>query len=145
MYMPAQLFQVITLLADLAIFIFVAYYLLKLRTKEKTLERKEGKIDTNYHQIVDDALSKERKIIDDATHEADQIITGAHYIKHASKEAVDEALQRAVDDIQKEAAANAQVFTNSYQDSLKQLSTQSLQDYQNVIKELEANLQKQIK
>ena len=176
--MPSLLFQLTTIAADLMIFLFVGYYLIKIRSKEKNLEKKEGKIDTNYHQIVDNALAKERKILEDATNEADQIITGAQYIRLASKETVDQAMQKMVadiqkeavntsnsllnisntsketvnqtmqkmvSDIQKEAVVTTRDFMNSYQTSLKQLASQSLKDFQNVVKGLEIDLQKQIK
>lgn len=144
--------QVLNIIANLAVFIFFAFYLLKIRGKEKELtkkenelEKREGKIDTSYHQVVDDALTKERKILDDATREADQIITGAHYIKYISKDTVHQALQKMTDDIKKEVADTAYYFKNSYSSSLKQLADSSLKDIQNVAKELEADLQKQIK
>ena len=152
--MPALLFQIVTLFADLLVFIFFAYYFLVFIHKEKEIEKKEQKIDTNYHEIVDDALSKERKILDDAsasshhivedaTTRADQIITGAEYVSKASKDTVDQALQKMVLTIEKEAVDTAQNFAKSYQASLQQLSASSLNDFQTVVKQLEIDLQKQ--
>ncbi|HSW88925.1 MAG TPA: hypothetical protein VLG12_07215 [Candidatus Saccharimonadales bacterium] len=138
-------FQIITIVADLLIFIFIGYYFFKFSKKEKEIEQKESKIDTNYHQIVDDALSKERKIIDDATHEADQIIAGAHYLNQASKETVDQALQIMISDIQKEAADTSRNFMTNYQASLQQITVHSIAELQNIVKGLETDLQKQIK
>lgn len=143
--MPDLLFQYITLWADLLIFIFVGYYFWEFRTREKALKKKETKVDTEYHKIVDDALTKERKILEDATVEAEKIIADTSYISKATKETVDQALQKMVLDIQKEALATAQSFTQSYQASLNQIATSSLHDFQNVAKELEGDLQKQVK
>lgn len=150
--LPAITFQTVSILADLLILIFIAYYLLKLsdkekqlETKEKILEKKEGKMDADYHEIVDDALTKERKIVDDAAHEADQIITGAHYINKAAKESVAQAIRTMLEEIQKEAHNTSEKCTQNYQTSLNLITTQSLTDFQNVIKQLYDNLQKQIK
>lgn len=150
--MPDLPIQILNVTANLAIFIFIASYLWNIRNKEKELEEKEnklkireGKIDTQYHQIVDDALTKERKILDDATREADQIMTGAHYVKSISQDTVHQALQKMTDDIKKEVADTAYYFKNSYSNSLKQLADSSLKDIQIVAKELETDLQQQIK
>lgn len=137
------LFQFFTISADLVIFVFVGYYLLKIRSKEQTLEKKEDKIDTNYHQIVDNALTKERKILEDASFEADKILSGAEYVNDTTKEAINQALQNVVVEIQKEAVDTARTFMNSYQESLKKLVIESLTQFQKVTKELEGDLQKQ--
>jgi F0F1-type ATP synthase membrane subunit b/b' len=111
MYMPAQLFQLITFTADVILFAFVGYYFLQFRAKEKKLEEREGKIDSEYHHIVDSALAKERKILDDAsseadkilgdaTTEADKIITSVQYISQSTKETADQVLHKMVVDMQ---------------------------------------------
>jgi hypothetical protein len=143
--MPNLLFQFISITADLVIFIFIGFYLWKLRREENALEKKETKADTSYHQIVDDALGKERKIMEDAVSEADQIIVNAEYIKNSSKEIVDKALQQMVAHIQKESIETASKFMSSYSDSLKELASTSLVDFENVAKGLEGDLQRQIK
>jgi vacuolar-type H+-ATPase subunit H len=142
--MPALVIQVIQIYADLVIIIFVGYYFLKLWTKERELERKEGKIDTDYHHVVDTALEKERKIIDDATQEADQIISGAYYVNKAAKETVDQALERMIADIQKETLATARAFMQSYENSLKSLTTESVSDFNLVSKSQQEEMKKQI-
>ncbi len=143
--MPNLLFQFISITADLVIFIFIGFYLWRLRREEKELKNKETKVDTSYHEIVNDALSKERKIMEDAVGEADQIIINAEYIKKSSKEIVDQALQQMVAHIQKESIETASRFMNSYSDSLKKLATTSLIDFENVARGLEGDLQRQIK
>lgn len=143
--MPILPVQVITIVADLVIFIFVGYYLLKLRAKEKELDAKSAKIDSDYHKIVDDALTKERTILQDASTEASQILTGTQFVSTNSKAAIDQALQKMVTDLEQEAGGTAKDFMTSYQTSLKQIAVQSLTDFQNVVKGLQDDLQKQIK
>ena len=75
--MPAQLLQVITLVADAIIFVIAGFYLFKLHAKEKELNERQKKIDADYHQVVNDALAKERKILDDSSQEAKQMLTTA--------------------------------------------------------------------
>jgi len=132
------------LIADVVIFFCAGYYLLRLRAREKKVEKKENSIDSSYHHVVDEALSKERKIVDDATAEADQIITGAQYITHASKEEVAHAIQDLVTDIKKEGNAIAGTFTTEYTTSLKHLTTESLSEFKTIMTGLQEDLKKQI-
>lgn len=143
--MPAQLLQIITLTADVVLFLFIAYYFLRLRAREKALSEKETKIDAQYHQVVDTALARERKIIDDATAEADLIIAGAKDISLASKEKLHNALNVMVVEMHKEAVQTARIFLQNYQASLQQLGNASLVQTQTVTKTLEAELQIQMK
>lgn len=143
--LPALIFQITGFLINLVLALFVIYYILKLRTKEKTLEKKETKIDTSYHQIVDDALSKERKILDDATSEASHIINDAKYVNASSKQTVEQALQKMIEDIEKDATGAANEFKKSYAASLEQISASSLTGFQNISKELQTDLEQQIK
>ena len=142
--MPTLPLQTIQVVADLAIFFFIGYYFLKLRAKEAELDKREGKVDADYHQIVDTALAKERKILEDATAEADQIIAGARHVSQSAKDEVSRALQLMVVDIQKEAMDTAKNFTSNYQLTLKQLSAQSTTDFQEIVKGLKNDLQIQI-
>jgi vacuolar-type H+-ATPase subunit H len=143
--LPEFYFQVLILVFELIILIFAAYYFLKIRAREKRIEQTEINKDTNYHQIVDDALSKERKILEDAAMEADRIVTGAEYVRQTNKEAVDQAMSELIKLIQKESTETASKFMNDYSSSLKQLSTTSLTDFQKVATELQTDLQQQIK
>lgn len=143
--LPTFLFESFTIVADTIIFIFVGYYFLRLRTKEKAIEQKESKIDTEYHQVVDNALTRERKILDDATSKADKIITDANYVNQSSKASVDQALKEIEADIHKEALATAREFASNYKESLKQLTDQSLSDFNTVTQGLQTDLARQIK
>ncbi len=143
--MNTLLFQVISAVANLEIFIFVGYYIFKLRKKEKDLERRETKIDTSFHQVVDDALSRERKILEDATQEADQIIEGAQYVNKNSTQEVDQALKKMMEDIKQETLTTSKTFAQSYHTSLQQISGQSIADFEKVSKEMQEDLKKQIK
>jgi hypothetical protein len=143
--LPAQVYQVITLTADIFLFLFVGYFLFSLYKREKSLRDKETRMDSGYHHIVDDAMAKERKIIDDATHEADQIITGANYIKSGSQKILDEAIARVVAELKDDSQATARAFMDGYTASLTQLTNQSVSDFQHVVKGLETDLSQQIK
>lgn len=137
-------FELISLAADLVIFLFVGYYVLRLRIKEKTIDKKEEKIDSNYHHVVDDALAKERQILADATTAADKIILDANANTHASQEEMQKALRDMMQAMQKESLETAAHFLNSYSTSLKTLATTSLTDFQNITKGLEGDMQKQV-
>jgi hypothetical protein len=147
-----NLLQITNLAADIIIIYFVGYYLLKftkkekqLEEKEKKLEEKQGKIDIDYHQVVDNALSKERKILGDATDEAETIITKTQFVSQESKEVVNKALQGMVTDIQKEADDIGRQFIVDYKNYLAKLSATSLGDFENIAKEFGTDLERQIK
>lgn len=143
--MPALFFEALGFITNIAVLGAILYYFFRFKARENELTKREGKIDIDYHQAVDSALNRERKILADATEEADQILTNAQYVKKDSKEIVDHALQKMTQDIQKESVDTASNFLKSYQTSLGQLETQSLTDFQNVIKGLQSDLQKQVK
>lgn len=142
--MLPDFYQAMSLTADLVLFLFVGSYIIKLYSREKELEKREKKIDTEYHQVVDDALSKERKILDDATTEANQIISETQFVSQASKDSIDAALAQMKRDIQNETQTAAHNFRESYQHELKKLTDQSLHDFQNISKELQESLHKQV-
>lgn len=139
-----QIVLVALMIPHLVLFVVFGYNLLELRKKKRELDQKEGKIDASYHQVVDNALTKERKILEDAIAEASEIIAGAQYISKESKDVVNEALQKMSVDIQKEAADTARNFTNNYQVSLRQLALQSLADFQGVVKTLKDDLKQEV-
>lgn len=176
--MSALLVQIITLVADGAIFFFVIFYLLTLEGKEKKLREKEQKLNTDYNQVIENALARHRKILDDATmesaqiiaaasHQAEQIIAGTQYISQIAKVTIDQAMQKLVIetqnisanaklsldqssqklavDVQKESMNTARDFMNSYSASLKQSTTQSLTNFEIIMRAMEVDLQKQIK
>jgi flagellar biosynthesis/type III secretory pathway protein FliH len=142
--MLPNFFQIMSLTADLVLFLFVGAYMMKLYAREKDIEKREKKTDTEYHQVVDDALSKERKILEDATIEASQIINETEFVSQASKDSIDAALAQMKKDIQNETTAAAHNFRSSYQQELKKLTDQSLNDFQTISKELQEGLHKQV-
>lgn len=142
--MPELLIQIITLVTNIILVSFVSYYLLSMRAKEKKIRDREQQTDAKYHHIVDEALAKERKILDDATHEADQIITGANYIKQDSQESIDKTLKLIVQELQKDSLDTSKAFMESYTASLQSISHQSVQDFQGTVKQLQTDLQRQI-
>lgn len=140
-----MLYHFLTIAASLTVILFVIYYFFKIHAKEKELDAKRQKVDTEYHKIVDDALSKERKILDDAAQEADKIITDTNYVATASKDTVDKALHKMVEDFEKESNDAGQDIMNSYQTNLKHVTDSSLNNFAQISKELEDDLQKQLK
>jgi hypothetical protein len=143
--LPVLLYNFLTITASFFIIIFVILYLWRLQAKEKELEERILKKDTEYHKIVDDALSKERKIITDAEEEADKIISDTKFISTTSKESLDNALKKLVTDIEKESDISGKDIMSAYQNSLKEVTGASLHNFHSISKELEADLQKQIK
>jgi vacuolar-type H+-ATPase subunit E/Vma4 len=137
--------QILSLVVDATVILFAVYFFLRIRSKEKELQQKEGKIDSEYHEIVNTALARERKILDDATNEADKIISEAKYFNRGSTEEVNKALQMMVVDVQREATTAASNFLSDYQASLNQVSVKSLGGFENVVKELESDLRSQVK
>ena len=142
--MPTLPFDYVNFLADAAILVFVFYYFFRFNKIEKKLEEKENKADTEYHQVVDNALNKERKILDDATGEAEEIIKNAEYVTSSSKDAVDKTLTKLIDEVHNETVMTAKQFMESYTASLNQLSNQSQTDFQVVAKDLAEGLRAQV-
>lgn len=140
-----ELFQILTIAADVLIFLFVAYYFYRFRARERDLDEKSGKMDREYHEVLNTALARERKILEDATKEATQILSNAQYVSDTSKQAVAQALDSITKNIQGQAGNIAQGFTENYQASLKTLSDQSLSNLNAITKNLEADLQNQLK
>ena len=134
----------VVIATNIVIFIIVGYYIHELRAREKKVLQKEHATDENYHHIVDEALSKERKILEDATQEADQIIAGADYISHTSKEDIDDAIKEFVAEIHKEAESITRSFTSEYSGSLKQLTLESLNEFHTVMTGMQTGLKQQI-
>ena len=143
--LPNTVFQLLTISADLIIFIFVWFYIWEIRAKDKSLEEERKKTDSSYHHVVDDALAKERKILDDATHEAAQIISKTEFLTDSSKQAVDQALQKMEGEMEKEAGTASQAFAKTYSASLQKLAAASLTEFQTITHTMEADLQKQTK
>ncbi len=142
--MPA-FFELFTTTAYITIMIFIGYYLLHLRTKERELEKKHNKVDSIYRQTTDDALAKEKKILDDAIAKADQIILDAETMSTDAKKNLDQALEKMVTEIKKETVDITRDFTKDYALALKQLSDASVKDFQDTDKTLKGDLQNQLK
>ncbi len=107
----AQIMQLVALVANIATLLFVAYYFLGLRRREKDIQKKEAEMTTGSRQVMDNALAREKQLLDNATAEANQIIqvatteaqqiiAGAQTISKMSKETIDAAMQKLVVDIQ---------------------------------------------
>jgi vacuolar-type H+-ATPase subunit H len=143
--LPDNLFQILNIGADLILFIFLSFYLWDLHAKEKALEKERRKADTDYHHIVDEALSKERRIIDDATKEATQIIASTEFVTSSTKDAVIQSMGKMEGDIEQQAEDATAEFTKTYSASLQKVATQSLANLQTITQKMEQDLEKQSK
>jgi restriction endonuclease len=143
--MSALLFQIITTAAQLVILLFILYYMLVAREKEHELKKKEAKLDAAYRQSMEEALEKERKIIDNATIKADDIIADAQRISQNSQKILEQALEKMVMNMHTEATDTAQNFIKNYENSLKMLADESIKDFKTVDKESKEALQQQLK
>ncbi len=126
MYMPNLLFQVITVVFDLVIVVFVAFYLMGVRNKEKNIDKREGKLESDYSEIVGNGMARERQILDNAvnqsnqimqiaTHQANQVLAGAQYISQTSKASLDNALQRMVVDVENVSSSSKMALDQALQ------------------------------
>lgn len=117
--MPTLLYQVVTLVFNLIIIVFVVFYLLSLRNKEKEIDKKSHKIEGDYnnvvgqvvtqqHQIVQGAVDQSNQIMQIATHQANQILAGTQYLSQTTKATLDASLQRMVVDVQN-AGSNSKI------------------------------------
>ncbi len=136
-------FTIINAVTNLGVLIFLLIYIFRLKSKEDKINKKENSIDTDYHRIVDDALLKERKILDDSSLEATQIITEAKYTSQSTKERIDQAIDQMVTGVQEQTHQTSQEYLIYYQSSLKQIVQQSLFDFQAVFDTLKTDASKQ--
>jgi F0F1-type ATP synthase membrane subunit b/b' len=150
--MPNLPLQLATFIADSVVIFLVVYFIGKITKREKQLEererelaKKEGKIDIDYHQIVDNALTKERKILEDAIAQAKTIIANTQYVSQNSKQIIDRALQEMVIDIKKDSDEIGRQFIDNYKYFLNKVSATSLTDFQNIAKQFGVNLDGQIR
>lgn len=111
MYMPTLLYQVMTLVFDLSVVVFVVVYIIGVRKKEKEVFKKEGRIDSDYQQLIENSRAQEKQILDNAmnqsnqmmqitTHQANQILAGTQFISQSAKTSLDNALQKMVVEVQ---------------------------------------------
>lgn len=117
--MPTLLYQVVTIVFNLVILVFVIFYLLSLRNKEKDIDLREKKIEGDYnqvvgqsmtqqHQIVQGAVEQSNQIMQIATHQANQILAGTQYLSQTTKATLESSLQRMVVDVQN-AGSNSKI------------------------------------
>lgn len=143
--LPNTFFQLFTIAADVAIFGFIWYYLWEMHGKEKGIDEQRRKTDENYHHVVDEALAKERKILEDAASEATQIISKTEFLTDESKNALGQALEKMEDQIEKDAGTTSHEFNKTYSTSLQKLAAESLKEFQTITKNMEVDLQNQTK
>jgi len=141
--LPTTLFQILSIVADLIIFTFVGYYLWQLRAKEQEIDKERHETDSQFHHVVDEALAKERKILEDAAFASSQIIAGTKYVTSSSQQSIGQALQKMEGSLEHDMGAASQDVEKIYASSLQQVSSQSLAEFQTIIRSMEAELQKQ--
>lgn len=143
--LPNMIYDFIVTTASLTVIIFVFYYFFRLNAKERELDHRLKRIDNEYHKVVDNALTKERKILDDAAAEADKIISDTNFITKSSTDTLNKALEKMVHTFENESNDAGKTIMASYQSSLKEVTDASLKNFDTISKELESDLQKQIK
>jgi hypothetical protein len=143
--LPMALFQILTIVADIIIFVLALYYFFRLREKEKLIEKERSQTDESYHHVVDDALVKERKIIEDAAYQASQIIAGTNYVTSSAKTTMDQAMKTMEGSLEQKADDASQAFSKSYSTSLQQVAVRSMSDFQTITHEMGIELQRQTK
>ena len=148
--MPAYL-PIIIATINLMVLSVLSFYLWTLGKERKELKRheeelaqKEAKLESGYQQIIDSALSKERGILDEAAKRANTILSNTQYVSNVSKDALNQALQNMLAGIQKEAANSSSNSLANYNNFLRQITQQTLTDFQNNTKRFEEDMQKQM-
>jgi hypothetical protein len=141
--LPVSVIQFVTVIADIAILIFVFFYILSLRKKEKLIDKEKADADANFQKTVEDSLSKEKKLLEDAAFASNQIITETKYVTDSSKAALEEALQKMEHSLEDEANLSTKDFSKTYSASLQHIATQSLSEFQSIIHSMEQELQRQ--
>lgn len=116
----------------------------ELKNHEKELEEKEKKLESGYQQVIDNALNKERVILDDATKKANTILSNTQYVSNVSKDALNQALQNMIIGIQREAETSSNNSLTNYKDFLHQIAQKTLLDFQGSTKKFEDDMQKQM-
>jgi F0F1-type ATP synthase membrane subunit b/b' len=146
--MPAQFLPIIVGTINLMVLSVLGFYIWSLRKERKKLEEKErqlaakqAEVESGYQQIIDRALEKEREILDDASKQASSILSITQNLSSASKESLDAAMQKMVDDIHKEATNSSEYFLANYKNSLNKISESSAADYQQSVAKFEENMQ----
>ena len=157
MYMPSLLFQVITIVFNLVIVVFVVFYILNLRNKEKDLTRRESKLDNDYRAVVGSGMEREKQILENAvnqssqimsiaTHQANQILAGTQYLSQTSKASLETALQRMVVDVQNASSNSKITLDQALQKIITDVHREAFdtgkdvsQSYQASLKQLTAN------
>lgn len=148
----APLLQIVTIVADLMIFVFVGFYLWTLRKdrkilddRQKVLSQKEAKIESEFRQIIENAHAKERKILEEASNQAKNITANTQAVSSSTKDLVNKALQQMAQDMQKEASTSSSNYLENHKNFLAQISDKSSTEFQNVVKRFEAELEAQMR
>lgn len=150
--MPALEIAIIIATINLMVLSVLGFYIWSLNKEKKRLEKrekeliqKESLVASGYQQIIDRALNEERKIVQDTSKHATDILTNTQLVSNTSKQSLDTALQKITADIQNQANSSSSDYLTKYKSSLNEVSTKSLTDFQNYLKQFESDMQKQMK
>lgn len=150
--MTSALFlQIVTIASDVIIFLLVGFYLWTLQKdkneveiRQQKLAEKQEQIDAKHRQIIQNAHEQEKKIIDNATQQANSIISNAQFINDSAKQTIDNAFQKMIADLQNQAAASSNNFMGDYKKYLEHLAQQSVNSFQKLTQQIEAEMQTQM-
>lgn len=142
--LPNMFLQYLSLGVDLLLFFFLVYYAFHLNKKEKELDQERAKMDQTYHHVVDEAMSKERQIISDATSEADKILLDTQLFSQSSETSIDKTLEALIANLKKDSTTTAKAYHDAYHLSLKQVSDASIKDFQTISHGMQDTLKKQL-
>ena len=146
----ALFLQIVTIVSDLIIFVFVGFYFWSLskdrkslREREQEISVKQKQIEDQYNQIVDIANQQKRKILEETASKSSAIIANTQFITDSSKKLIEDALQKVIINIQQKAQTTSETYIESYKGYLDQTTQTTLRQFQNVAKNFEVEMQKQ--
>jgi F-type H+-transporting ATPase subunit b len=149
--MDSALFlQIVTVVSDLIIFVFVGFYFWTmqkdrkiLEERQKRLKQKSDEIEAKYDQIVDEAHDEKKKILQKTSQKANAIISDTQFVTDTSKKIVEDALQKLSVDIKAKAQAASNQQVDTYKNYLDRASKESLNDFSSVADKFAHEMEKQ--
>lgn len=149
--MPANFLPIIVATINLMVLSVLGFYIWtlgkerkKLKKHEEELAEKGKKLENGYQQVIDRALQKERGILEEAVKKANTILSSTQYVSNLSKDTLNQALQKMLNDIQNEATTSSSRSLTNYKNFLHQISEKTLVDFQNNTKKFEEDMGKQM-
>lgn len=136
--------------ANLMILVFLGLYIRQLNKEKKELEdktkvvsKKEAEIDNDFHKSVNQTIEQERNIIENASKQAEEILSNAKHISSDTRQTIDSALREMATEALKQAGISSNEIVVNQKNSLSQITNQSVSNFQNLTKQFEIDFQKQ--